>query len=81
MHYIKIGNGDTVSVSNDASATDWKIADNRAKRNSLLADSDSMVLQDRLPEAKVNEWKEYRKKLRDMDFSDLEKIVFPTKPE
>ena len=81
MHYIKIGNGDTVSVSNDAGPNDWKIADNRAKRNSLLADSDSMVLQDRLPEAKVNEWKEYRKKLRDMDFSGLEKIVFPTKPE
>jgi hypothetical protein len=81
MHYIKIGNGDTVSVSNDAGPNDWKIADNRAKRNSLLADSDSMVLQDRLPEAKVNEWKEYRKKLRDMDFSDLEKIVFPAKPE
>jgi len=80
MHYIKIGNGDTVSVTNDASAIDWKIADNRAKRNFLLAESDTMVVPDRFPEIKVNEWKTYRQVLRDMDFSDLNNLKWPTKP-
>ena len=81
MAYLKINNGDRVLVPDGATNSDWAIQDKRAMRNSLLAESDSMVVPDRLSESKVNEWKSYRKKLRDMDFSDLEKIVFPTKPE
>ena len=81
MHYITIGNGDTVSVTNDASAIDWKIADKRAMRNSLLAESDSKVVPDRFSEIKVNQWKTYRQALRDMDFADPDNINWPTKPE
>ena len=54
----------------------------RSKRNSLLAQSDSMVLFDRgLTDEKKSEWGTYRKALRDMDFSDLDNITWPTKPE
>jgi hypothetical protein len=82
MAYLKINNGDRVSVSNHATNSDWAIADKRAMRNSLLAESDSYLVSDRgLSESKLTEWKTYRQSLRDMDFSDLNKIEFPTKPE
>ena len=54
----------------------WK----RAERNSLLADSDIYMIED-FPTTKKAEWKTYRKALRDMDFSDLDNLNWPTKPE
>ena len=77
MLSISIGNGDEVTCVASVIA----VAEKRAERNALLAQSDSMVLPDRgLSESKLTEWKTYRQKLRDMDFSDPSKVTFPTKP-
>ena len=76
---IKIGNGDEVVYTDDSL---YKQMKQRAKRNSLLADSDSMMVSDRgLTDAKKAEWVTYRQALRDMDFSDPDNITWPTKPE
>ena len=75
---IKTGNGDTVVYTDE---TKFKEMQQRSIRNSLLADSDSMMVSDRgLTDAKKAEWVAYRKALRDMDFSDLENLTWPTKP-
>ena len=76
--YRKIGDGDFVKYSPDDNNT---IVEARANRNNLLAQSDKMVLPDRLSESKITEWKTYRQQLRDMDFSNPDKITWPTKPE
>ncbi len=52
----------------------------KLKRNLLLEESDKFVLED-FPTTKKAEWKTYRKALRDMDFSDLDNLTWPTKPE
>ena len=52
----------------------------KLKRNLLLEESDKFVLED-FPTTKKTEWKAYRKALRDMDFSDLDNLTWPTKPE
>mgnify|MGYP003132585200 FL=1 len=52
----------------------------KLKRNLLLEESDKFVLED-FPTTKKTEWKAYRKALRDMDFSDLDNLNWPTKPE
>ncbi len=52
----------------------------KLKRNLLLEESDKFVLED-FPTTKKAEWKTYRKALRDMDFSDLDNLKWPTKPE
>ena len=76
---IKTGNGDAVVYTDE---TKHKEMRQRAKRNSLLAQSDSMMVSDRgLTDAKKAEWVTYRKSLRDMDFSDLDNLKWPTKPE
>ena len=76
---IKIGNGDEV-VYTDGSLR--KQMRQRAKRNSLLAQSDSMMVSDRdLSDEKKAEWVTYRQALRDMDFSDINNLNWPTKPE
>lgn len=76
---IKIGNGDVVTYED---ASQQNIMLERAKRNSLLAQSDSMMVSDRgLTDAKKAEWVTYRQALRDMDFSDLDNLTWPTKPE
>ena len=76
---IKIGNGDEV-VYTDGSLR--KHMRQRAKRNSLLAQSDSMMVSDRdLSDEKKAEWVTYRQALRDMDFSDINNLNCPTKPE
>ena len=75
---IKIGNGDEVVYTDDSL---YKQMKQRAKRNSLLADSDSMMVSDRgLTDAKKAEWVTYRQALRDMDFSDLDNLIWPNKP-
>ena len=76
---IKIGNGDEV-VYTDGSLR--KQMRQRARRNSLLAQSDSMMVSDRgLSDEKKAEWVTYRQALRDMDFSDINNLNWPTKPE
>ena len=76
---IKTGNGDAVVYTDE---TKHKEMRQRAKRNSLLAQSDSMMVSDRgLTDAKKAEWVTYRQALRDMDFSDLDNLKWPTKPE
>tara|TARA_R100000152_G_C6738955_1_gene162867 strand:+ start:850 stop:1095 length:246 start_codon:yes stop_codon:yes gene_type:complete len=76
---IQTGNGDVLVYTDE---TKHKEMRQRAKRNSLLAQSDSMMVSDRgLTDAKKAEWVTYRKALRDMDFSDLDNITWPTKPE
>ena len=75
----RIGNGDEVVYTDESLHQEMK---QRAKRNSRLADSDSMMLSDRgLTDTKKAEWVTYRQALRDMDFSDLDNITWPTKPE
>ena len=75
---IKIGNGDVVTYED---ASQQNIMFERAKRNSLLAQSDSMMVSDRgLTDSKKAEWVTYRQELRDMDFSDPDNITWPTKP-
>lgn len=76
---IKIGNGDEVVYTDDSLHKEMR---QRARRNSLLAQSDSMMVSDRgLTDAKKAEWVTYRQKLRDMDFSDLDNLTWPNKPE
>ena len=75
----KIGNGDQVVYTDESLHKEMK---QRAKRNSLLADSDSMMVSDRgLSDEKKAEWITYRQALRDMDFSDLNNLNWTTKPE
>ncbi len=76
-------NGDPVIFEADREPTpkESKQISKRAERNALLAESDSMVVSDRgLSESKLTEWKTYRQKLRDLDFTDPDKVTFPTKP-
>jgi len=76
---IKTGNGDAVVYTDE---TKFKEMKQRSIRNSLLADSDFMMVSDRgLTDAKKAEWVTYRQSLRDMDFSDLDNLTWPTKPE
>ena len=76
---IKIGNGDEVIYTSREQHQEMK---QRAKRNSLLAQSDSMMVSDRgLSDAIKAKWVTYRKALRDMDFSDLDNLNWPSKPE
>ena len=78
-HRIRIGNGDEV-VFTDLSKK--KEMHQKAIRNSLLAQSDPMMVSDRgLSDEKKAEWITYRQALRDMDFSDLNNLNWPTKPE
>ena len=73
------GNGNPVKITDNK---DLPTAQKRAERNSLLAQSDSMMVSDRkLTDKKKAEWITYRQALRDIDFSDLDNITWPTKPE
>ena len=79
----QIGNGDLAVFEADREPTqiERRQLSKRAERNALLAESDSMVVPDRgLSESKLTEWKTYRQKLRDLDFSDPSKVTFTTKP-
>jgi len=75
---IKTGNGDAVVYTDETKSKEMR---QRSKRNSLLADSDPMMVSDRgLTDSKKAEWVTYRQALRDMDFSDPDNITWPTKP-
>ena len=74
MITVRSGKGEPASHEN------IRVAEQKAKRNSLLANSDIYLIED-FPTTKKTEWKAYRKALRDMDFSDLDNLIWPTKPE
>lgn len=74
MITVRNGRGEPESHEN------IRVAEQKAKRNSLLADSDIYMIED-FPTTKKIEWKTYRKALRNMDFSDLNNLKWPTKPE
>ena len=79
---VKRGEGDVVTFDYSSEIEDIErercIA--RAERNAFLADTDRYMVED-FPTTKKTEWKAYRKKLRDIDFSDPNNITWPTKPE
>ena len=78
---IKLGQGKTVVVE-EGDEGGVLVANDRAKRNMLLADTDCYLLADfPVSASDLIKWKTYRQELRGMDFSDPEKITFPTKPE
>ena len=83
--HFKIGNGDEVKILLGSTPKEEWVLREKAERNSLLAKSDSMVVSDRgMSESKLTEWKTYRQKLRDFDFSSYDigdEITWPTKPE
>ena len=73
----------TISSANCSITVDddkLDLGQEKLKRNLLLEESDKFVLED-FPTTKKAEWKTYRKELRDMDFSDLDNLTWPTKPE
>ena len=82
---MKVGHGDTVTILESCTPKEKWVLQQKAERNFLLADSDSMVISDRgMSESKLTEWKTYRQKLRDFDFSSYDRgddITWPTKPE
>jgi len=74
---IQIGNGHSVTYDDPSKS---QVSELKAERNAKLAETDVYMVED-FPTTKKTEWKEYRKKLRDMDFSDPDNITWPTKPE
>ena len=84
IQVIQMGQGNPVILDKDddkVTNIDIKQQKERAERNNLLAQSDMNVLEDiGLSESKVAEWKSYRQSLRDMDFTDPDKLTWPTKP-
>ncbi len=75
--YVQIGNGFPVEYEETDNS---KIIEAKAKRNSILAETDVYMVED-FPTDKKTEWKTYRQALRDMNFSDPNNITWPTKPE
>jgi len=74
---LSIGNGFPVSYEE---TDNMVIVEVKAERNAKLAETDVYMVED-FPTTKKAEWKAYRKALRDMDFSDLDNLKWPTKPE
>ena len=79
---VKRGGGDPVIFNSDADITteEKKRCIAKAERNAFLADTDRYMVED-FPTTKKENWKTYRQALRDMDFSDLDNLNWPTKPE
>ena len=78
MSYIKqVDNGHPVTYDDPSKS---QVSEIKAERNAKLAETDVYMVED-FPTTKKTEWKAYRKKLRDMDFSDPDNITWPTKPE
>ena len=83
MNFYKIGNGNKVILSDDATDLEWAVAKEKARRNNYLAESDwTQVTDNGMSSSKKDEWKTYRQELRDLDTStDPNNITWPTKPE
>ena len=75
---IQIGNGFPVEYEETDNS---KIIEAKAKRNSILAETDVYMVED-FPVSKEQKtiWINYRQALRDMDFSDPYNLNWPTKP-
>ena len=79
---LAIGFGDPVVITSDnPTEAELKTQKVRAERNALLAESDNMMVPDRLKGEAKKKWTTYRQALRNMDFSDPDNITWPTKPE
>ena len=85
----QLGDADPVTIDYEIDPNDEDQLDNieklgsaKSKRNLYLKQSDKyMTLDYPMTESKQQEWIIYRKALRDMDFSDLDNLSYPTKPE
>ena len=54
----------------------------KAEKNAKLAETDVYMIEDfPITTEQKTAWEAYRKKLRDMDFSDPDNITWPNKPE
>lgn len=81
MIEIQVRNGQPVIVDGEDSEL-IRQAKLRAERNALLSECDIYMVEDYpITIEKKEEWKSYRQALRDMNFSDVDNIVWPTKPE
>jgi len=77
---IQINGGEPAILEQDnISAEDEQRLAQKAKRNGKLATSDLMAVSDR-PDIDKTAWGTYRQELRDMDFSDVNNITWPTRP-
>ena len=82
MIEIQTRNGKKVIIDGDT-PTDFEINQGKlkAERNALLADTDLYMVEDYPITAEVKEqWKVYRQKLRNMNFSSLDNVVWPVPP-
>ena len=62
--------------------SDYNISILKGDRDVLLNRTDWMVIKAVEQGTTIEDkWKTYRQQLRDMDFSDPDNIVFPTKPK
>ncbi len=62
--------------------SDYNISILKGDRDVLLNRTDWMVIKAVEQGTTIEDkWKTYRQQLRDMDFSDIDNIVFPTKPK
>ena len=58
-----------------------KLVEAKSSRNLLLKQTDRYATPDfPISDGKREEWKNYRQSLRDMDFSDLDNLSFPARP-
>tara|TARA_R110002012_G_C11587024_1_gene605887 strand:- start:169 stop:531 length:363 start_codon:yes stop_codon:yes gene_type:complete len=66
----------------DELANEYALSQIRKKRNSLLDESDWVMMSD-VETTNVEEWKTYRKTLRDLpsNITDYDNVEYPTKPE
>jgi hypothetical protein len=99
MPRFKLVNGERIQftaaeeAAKDAEETAWAngafdraMADLRAKRNRLLAESDFVMLEDApIAEGDKAAWQTYRNRLRNItngmdDITDIENTEWPTKP-
>ena len=82
--FYGVGIGNPVILAESNTGLERYVLQQKAFRNNLLAECDFMMITDRgLSESKLTEWKTYRQKLRDFDFSSYDKddeITWPTKP-
>lgn len=77
---FQVRNGQPVILTgNDINPKLLKV---KAERNARLADSDIYMVSDfPITTEQKTAWQTYRQLLRDMNFSDLDNLNWPTKPE
>ena len=75
----QIGNGQPVNFDDPSESA---VSEFRAERNARLAETDVYMVSDfPVTTKQKTAWQTYRQELRDMDFTDLQNITWPTKPE